>query len=46
MLAWRVEWGKVKMDKYIAEHQFDKQFLNDVAEQWMKGNRGMTGDWR
>lgn len=46
ILLWRVQWGKVQMEKYIAEHHFDKQFLSDVNNQWMKGNRGMKGDWR
>jgi hypothetical protein len=45
MIAWRVEWGKDKMDKYLAEHQFDKGFLADVVDQWMKGNRGNKGEW-
>jgi hypothetical protein len=45
MITWRVEWGKDKMDKYIAEHHFDQQFLDDVVDQWMKGNRGNKGEW-
>jgi hypothetical protein len=45
ILAWRAEWGKEKMDKYLQEHRFSYDFLQDVKEQWMKGNRGNKGEW-
>jgi hypothetical protein len=44
-LDWRVVWGKEKMDKYLQEHRFSYDFLQDVKEQWMKGNRGNKGEW-
>jgi hypothetical protein len=34
------------MAEYLAKHSFSYQFLNDVKDQWMKGNRGTYGEWK
>ena len=43
--AWRVIWGQKKMNEYLSKHQFGYDFLSDVKEQWMRGNRGNKGEW-
>ena len=43
--AWRAIWGQKKMSEYLAKNSFSYEFLNDVKDQWMKGNRGTYGEW-
>jgi hypothetical protein len=33
------------MNEYLSKHQFGYDFLSDVKEQWMRGNRGNKGEW-
>jgi hypothetical protein len=48
-LIYRQEQGIEWYRKYITTYRFGgrrTKLLADVAEQWIKGNRGKKGDWK
>lgn len=49
LLKWRTERGITWFRKYISDNGFGgrkTKLLDDVADQWKKGNRGQKDDWR
>jgi hypothetical protein len=48
-LVYRQEKGIEWYRKYISTYGFGgrrTKLLGDVADQWIKGNRGQKGDWK
>ena len=49
LLKWRAEKGLQWFREYISTYGFGgrkAKLLNDVAEQWKRGNRGEKGTWK
>jgi len=45
LIIWRNEWGLKKFKEYVNKHKNLYTYLDDMADQWKKGNRGKYGEW-